>query len=345
MNRNIQAIIKREYEKRQKSAYDRLLEKEAEVYSKIPRLRDIDNEIKTCGIRYNKMLLAGRKPAYKVVEELQRKIDELKNIKKELLAAAGYPLNYLEMEYFCPRCKDTGFVDNGTGSEKCVCYRQMVINFLYDQSGHKLIENENFSFFNEKYYSSGVDKIKYGIEVSPRENILAIKNSCLRFVDNFDSPAEKNLFFSGPTGTGKTFMANCVAMELINRGYTILYQTASMLFNTINEYRIRSFREMDYDDTDYKNIFEVELLIIDDLGTESPSDARYAELLTILNTRQINNLSKPCKTIISTNIGLKKLQEYYDERVISRIIGCFNIFRFAGEDIRGIKKLSSKQPV
>lgn len=84
--------------------------------------------------------------------------------------------------------------------------------------------------------------------------------------------------------------------------------------------------------------FEVELLIIDDLGIEPSSPARYAELLTILNTRQINNLTRPCKTIISTNIGPKQLFEFYTERVVSRIVGYFDRLMFVGEDIRTLKK-------
>jgi CheY-like chemotaxis protein len=60
------------------------------------------------------------------------------------------------------------------------------------------------------------------------------------------------------------------------------------------------------------------------------------------NRRQMNNLSKACKTIISTNIGMKELYEYYDERVASRIIGCFDILRFIGEDIRRLKKINGR---
>lgn len=344
MNRNISGSIKREYERRRQAAFDRLLQKEEEVYARLPALSRIADEIKAAGIRYNRALLMGNRPAHEVAEELPVKIDRLKREKEKLLAAAGYPEDYLEMEYECSKCRDTGYVDQGNGLDRCVCYRKLLINSLYDQSNlKKMIANENFDLFSEEYFSPAVDGNKYGIDISPRENIRDIKDSCLEFVKNFHSSSEKNLFFSGPTGTGKTFMANCIAKALVDRGYPILYQTAPMLFNTINEFRIRSYKEGAYDDSDYRNIFEVELLIIDDLGTESPSDARYAELLNILNTRHIINMTRPCKTIISTNIGLKKLHEYYDERIVSRIIGGFNIFRFIGEDIRSVKKFAEKK--
>ena len=222
-------------------------------------------------------------------------------------------------------------------------HKQLYINHLFNQSNLKLLLEENFSSFNENFYPVEVNEPKYGIKISPRENILRIKNRVLNFIENIDKPEEKNIFFCGATGVGKSFMINCIASELLSKGRTVLYQTAPYLFKIINEYRLRSFKDDDgYEDSSYENIFNVDLLIIDDLGTESPSAARYAELLNILNTRQENNLVKACKTIISTNIGINKLHEYYDERVASRIIGGFDLFKFAGQDIRMLKKNEPK---
>ena len=101
-------------------------------------------------------------------------------------------------------------------------------------------------------------------------------------------------------------------------------------------------KDVDYDKSNYKSIFDADLLIIDDLGIETQSAARYAELLNILNTRQSNNMVKSCKTIISTNISIEELYEHYTERVASRITGFFDVIRFAGEDIRRLKKLQSR---
>ena len=116
----------------------------------------------------------------------------------------------------------------------------------------------------------------------------------------------------------------------------MLYFTAPVLFNTIYEYRYNSVNSEEWDPSAYNNILESELLIIDDLGTESPTATRYAELLNILDTRTANNMRRPCKTIISTNIDLRSLFEYYDERIVSRITGSFDIYLFAGDDIRNI---------
>ncbi len=339
MSASIHNLIKTEYDKRQKAAYDSLEEKKSEVYAKFPRIQDIDEEIKLNGIHYNKMILKGMISTEDASTRLLGRIDELRAEKLALLMEGGYPVNYLEISYQCSHCRDTGYIEGTSGAEKCVCYKQQLISHLYSESNLKLVENENFSTFNETFYPDAVNEAKYGIKISPRQNILSIRERCTRFIENFANSEEKNLFLSGPTGVGKTFLSNCIAMELINGGRTVLYQTAPTLFNIVNEHKMKAFTEEGYMDTRYRNILEVELLIIDDLGTEPPSASRFAEFLTILNTRQLNNLTRPCKTIISTNIEARQLYEYYSERVASRIIGGFDMFRLAGEDIRRLKKV------
>jgi len=336
---NIHNAIKNEYDRRQRQAQAGLERRKQEVFLKIPRIKEIEDEITHLGLRYNKMILYGLNDADQAVQELSSCIGRLKDEKKQLLLEHGYEPGYLEATYQCSKCRDTGFIKSDTGLEKCFCYKQLLINYLYNQSNLMLAKAENFDNFDETLYPDEVDEKRYGIKKSPRENIRGIREKCMKFIENFESPEEKNLFFCGPAGVGKTFMANCIAAEIMKLGKTVLYQTAPVLFDTISDYKVRAFKDEYYEDTAYKKIFDVELLIIDDLGTEAQSAARYAELLNILNTRQINNLSRPCKTIISTNIEPDKLFEFYTERVESRIIGSFSLYKFAGKDIRKIKKL------
>lgn len=340
MDRNVHSLIKAEYEKRQKAAADSMRYRRNEAYAKAPQLEEIESRIRAEGIKYNKMILFGTSPVDRAITELAAKINVLKNEKEYLLVEAGYSTDYLDMAYQCPQCRDTGYIENDSGAEKCICYKQQLIIYLYAQSNLKLADTENFSSFDESFYPCIVDEKRYKLKISPQENILRIKDRCFHFIDKFSLPEEKNLFFSGPSGVGKTFMSSCVARELLNKGRTVLYLTAPVLFDIISEYKMKAFNEDEFEDISYKNIFDAELLIIDDLGTENPSPARFTELLNILNIRQVNNLSKPCKTIISTNMEARELYEYYKERVASRIIGGFDIYWFAGDDIRRLKKLA-----
>ena len=334
----IHNTIKLEYEKRRRNAWDELESRRQAILSAAPELQAIEDEIRASGIKYNKMILLGSSPEQTAVSELMAGIYLLKQKKERLLKERGFSPSDLEPAYQCDKCSDTGFVSTEEGEVRCTCYKQLQIRLLYTQSNLKLIDTENFSRFDEALYPDTVNEARYGIRKSPRENIRYIREKCLGFIENFQSTDEKNLFFCGPTGVGKTFMTNCIAAEILNRGRTVLYQTAPLLFDALAANKRRNSWNEDFEDDAYRNIFETELLIIDDLGTESPSPARYAELLNLLNTRQANNLTRPCKTIISTNIEVDKLHEYYTERVASRVIGCFALFRFAGEDIRPMKK-------
>lgn len=340
MNSDIYYSIKNEYDRRQKKAYDELEERKAAIYSLAPRLKEIDAEIHMSGLKYNKLLLTGELSSEEAINELNEAIVKLRSEKTDLLAQLGHSSDYLEPVFTCNKCSDTGIIrsDDGSPDKVCVCYRQQLIDHLYNQSNLSAAGIEGFRSFKTEYYSDIPNDQLYGIKKSPRMQAVGVIKNCMEFVDHFEDCGQKNLLFSGPTGVGKTFMANCIAIELMNRGYSVLYQTAPSLFNTIYEYRYKCSRDNAYDSSVYKNILDAELLIIDDLGTESPSAMRYAELLSIIDTRCSNDMKKPCKTIIATNIDLKKLFEYYDERVVSRITGGFDMFRFAGDDIRAIKR-------
>lgn len=337
---NIHQLIKNEFEKKRRRALDKAEEKKAELYYRIPRLEEIEEEIHAAGLKYNKAILLGTAPADSAAAQLEAAIDQLRKERAELLKANGYDENYLDPVYECLKCSDTGIISSpdGEGDTLCICYRQLLINHLYDQSNICIAGNGGLECFNTELYPDIADEARYGIKKSPRRQITGILENCRSFLQNFSDPDVKNLLFCGPTGVGKTFMAVCLAMDLMKSGHTVLYQTAPALFNTIYEYRYNSNNSEDYDSSVYNNILETELLIIDDLGTESPTAMRYAELLNILDTRMANDIRRPCKTIIATNIDLKKLFEYYDERIVSRITGGFDIFRFAGDDIR-MKKL------
>jgi DNA replication protein DnaC len=340
---NIYQKIRNEYEKRRKKAFDELEERKSELYRIIPRLQEIDDEISQAGFKYNKAILAGTLPSDNAAKKLSDTIEGLKAERIRLLNEHGYSSSYLSPGFQCEKCSDTGIIQSPDSDADtfCICYKQQLIDYLYEQSNLVTANNEGFKSFIADYYPDIIDEERYGIKKSPRKLILEIVENCKNFVDNFENSEVKNLLFIGHTGVGKTFMASCIAIELMKRGFTVLYQTAPALFNAIYEYRFNKAENDEWESALYTNILEADLLIIDDLGTESPSGMRYSELLNILDTRLSNNARRGCKTIICTNIDLKKLFEFYDERIMSRITGGFDIFMFAGDDIRRLKTLAS----
>ena len=131
---------------------------------------------------------------------------------------------------------------------------------------------------------------------------------------------------------GKTFMSNCIASELLKKGKTVLYQTAPILLENVINYKMS--KQKDSLDNIYKSILDSDLLIIDDLGTESLNSMKLSELFTILNTRILNLNHKPTKTIISTNLNINDIFNNYEERIGSRIAGYYDIYCFFGDDLR-----------
>ena len=164
-------------------------------------------------------------------------------------------------------------------------------------------------------------------------NIEIIKKLSLNFINNFDNIEEKNLLFTGNSGLGKTFLSSCIANSLLKKGKTVLYQTAPIMLDSIIDYKLGKSSNFNV----LKNLLSVDLLVIDDLGTESLNNMKFSELFTLINTRLLNQNNKATKTIISTNLSLDNLASTYGERIISRLIGSYNICYFFGDDIR-IKK-------
>ena len=106
------------------------------------------------------------------------------------------------------------------------------------------------------------------------------------------------------------------------------------MLDTIMDYR---FGKENTSKDIYDNLLNVDLLIIDDLGTEFINNMKFSELFNIINTRLLNN-NKSTKTIISTNLSLERLFSTYDERIVSRLVGNYDICHFFGDDIRFMKK-------
>lgn len=329
MNNVILSNLLKEYDQRRLKAERDLEFRKNKLYTENPRLQEIDNELSKIGISTAKALILNNSP--ELLEELNKNITKLKNEKSTILKNLNLPDDYLLPNYLCKLCNDTGYIQDGNNSVMCNCLKQEIYNAEYNKSNISNLKNQNFENFSLDKYSDEVDVQKYNSEISPRENASLIKNICINFINNFDDPNEKNLLFTGNTGLGKTFLSSCIAKEMIDRDKTVLYQTAPVMLDTIIS---EKFNKNNSSNFSYKNLLEVDLLIIDDLGTESLNNMKFTELFNIINTRLLNANNKCLKTIISTNLSLPILNKTYGERITSRLIGNYNICRFFGDDIR-----------
>ncbi len=327
MNNSTLKSLLIEYDKKRISAEELAQRNKENLYNKFPELYNIDKKLSSLALGVMKQLTQNNNKA--LIEKLNSDINDLKKQKEEILKSIGKEAESIVPNYECKNCNDTGYIFDGKSSQMCNCLKQRIYNIEYNKSNITNLNKQNFDNFNLNLYSDEVSKSKYNSDVSPRENIKLILDICKGFISNFDNSEEKNLLFTGRTGLGKTFLSSCIANELLKKGKTVLYQTSSVMLDTIINYHLGKSNSSDI----YNHLLNVDLLIIDDLGTEGVNNMKLVELFNLLNTRLLNS-NKVTKTIISTNLSLQNLFEVYDERIVSRIVGYYNICYFFGDDIR-----------
>ncbi len=304
--------------------YNKLMlkERKQKIYESHPTLADIDLQISQIGSDISKAILKNPKNAAIMLDELKMTLEQLKLKKAIYLTDHNIPIDALSLQYQCQKCEDTGFDKSGG---RCSCFTQKLIDMAYEMSNvQKVMNKQNFSHFDLSIFSTEPT----GREpLSQRENMMNILAEAEAYVKAF--PQGKNILLYGSSGLGKTFLCNCIAKSLLDSGYSVIYQTP---FSIIHILEKKAFT----DKTNplvlvaYEQLFQCDLLIIDDLGTETANTFTISEFYNIINTRILNEKS----TIISTNIKLSELSAAYNDRIDSRIKGHYQLIKFYGPDVR-----------
>lgn len=320
--------ILKKYESIRNDQENLLKARREEISKKLPQVLEIEREIGKLSIHLSINILKGNlKNQEEYIKSIKDKITDLRVRKSELLVSNNYPADYLEIHYKCPKCKDTGFIE----TKKCACYKQKLVELYYDNSELKtILKKNNFDNFNFDLFSS---KRSENEHISAKKNIEEIVyNICWRFIENFSSSNENLLFYGNP-GTGKTFLSNCIAREILDRGFLVVYRTADSLIQDLRRVMFDNNSELE------DLLLNCDLLIIDDLGSEQITDFSKTELFNLLNRR----LLKGNKMLVSTNCNLEELLKLYSERISSRLLGEFTLCKFLGEDIRIYQNIKNKK--
>ena len=326
--------IMREYENIRANNRAAQVRRIEEVYEKIPQMQDLNNSTGSMAVlRYKESLKSGNIS----MSNLKKDIEGIKNEKERLLLEAGFPKDYMEMRYDCVDCKDTGYIEGG----KCHCLQSKIRKLLYSQSNlENILDKENFENFSFDYYDDKT--ILSGQNMTNAAYMDGVKKFCEKYIDKyFNADKSKNatdsvegnyrrsIVFSGNTGVGKTYLSNCIAKVLLDRYYSVIYLSAKELFETMVKVNIEKNEEQRYSLL-AKEVYDCDMLIIDDLGSELFNHFTTSEFFHIIN-RRINTEKS---TIISTNLSLDKMRDTYSERVTSRIRKSFIYIRLFGNDIR-----------
>ncbi|MDE7270080.1 MAG: ATP-binding protein [Acetatifactor sp.] len=321
-NQQYESIMRR-YEQTRDANRHIMEERRETVLHRIPEYGELEASVGSVSLAKAQCLLNGDDTA---LPSLHAFLDEIRQKKQELLTAAGFPADFLEPVYTCADCKDTGYLDGEyPQKEKCHCLRQQEISILYEQSNiQATIARENFSALSYEYYQ--------GEDLERFQGAVKI---CKDFVRDFGQDY-RNLFFYGTVGTGKSFLSGCVAGELLKQGYSVIYFSSAALFDTLARYTFDTkMKETLYNF--YEDLYNCELVIIDDLGTEVTNSFVASQLFSCLNERHLRQRA----TVISTNLGLEELRDRYSDRIFSRITSNYTLCKLTGSDIRMRRKLSN----
>jgi len=304
--------LKQEYQLLQHRAKLAAEEKKREVCLRQPRLKELADLKRDLlfelGIRM--------KTAEDAAALRERTLLELAALTAEeegLLRELGLTKADLEPHYECEKCKDTGFLGEAQQTF-CTCYQQKLSRRRIASS--HLDGRETFESFDETVF----------VDEPQKKRALEARRYAERYADAFPDNERKNLVFFGSSGQGKTYLLNCIAHRVAQRGCTVVKHTAYSLIDSLAS----AFREGKEAPREF---LRADLLCIDDLGTEPMMKNITREyVFSILNERQ--NAGKG--TVIATNLPFEELKHRYGERVISRLISPREsaVLELTGPDIR-----------
>ena len=317
MIKGYQAELMDMYEKTRTEENRKLAKRREEIKNKYPEILELDTTIQKLCLNLSMAALKGITDPNDL-NNIRDEITDLRAKKYEMLVSLGYSPDYLNLHYNCPKCKDTGFI----GIDKCSCFKSKLIKLYYKDSDlEEAVKTNNFKNFNINLYSNHkLNDERY----TPRKNIEDILEYITgEYLPNFKN-SNTNLLFYGNSGTGKTFLSWCIAKELLDRGYLVIYKTSAEIMSDLRNIVIEN------NSTLKDLLINCDLLIIDDLGAEQVTDFTNNELFNLINTKLLKNK----KMLISTNLTLHQISKLYSDRLYSRLAGNFTNFTFYGDDLR-----------
>lgn len=319
------ALANKEMENTRRKNAETLAEREAYVRAAEPEFAVIEAQLSRCGIALAESVLKGASG----IEEIRRTIESAQKRKGEILKKLSLPMDYLDDIYVCAKCRDTGFDDDG---HRCECLNKIIAKYIGVNSNlTELMRSQTFDNFDIKLFEEQPEVNGYSVY----EVIKGALAKAMKFAETFDE-THRNLYIYGDAGTGKTYISSCIANRVLQRGYSVYYQSAFKLLDMMEKLKFGRYDEEEVSNAEYtaRYVYDVDLLIIDDVGTEFVTAYSSAALFDIVNTR----LSEGKSTVISSNLGPVKISEIYGTRFASRITGSFDAMKFIGRDLRRIKK-------
>ncbi len=300
-----------------------------------------EKRAKAQGIAYSFLVQARQDREYNLLEKQEREIvfeiakqkangidhsshertyNEIMAKKEQVLNRLGINPQSLLPNYECKLCEDVGFRSGGM----CSCFKQKLHEEMITQSGLGKNELADFKDYNPEIATNA----------EQQKELTALKNFFIKWANEFPNNKAKTILLTGKTGVGKTFLSQCVARYIIDKGHLVSFVTAFGMNNLLLKYH-STFNETKSSYIDM--LLDPDVLIIDDLGTEPILKNITIEYLYLVLSERVRNNKA---TIITTNLTMENIINRYGERIYSRIVNKQSSFitKIDGDDLRFIKK-------
>jgi len=296
----------------------------AEAAEKSPAVAQLINKRETVFFSGMRGAFASPAKAKEISEGMQRQLEEINAQLRAELVRSGFDEDYLQPVYRCRECRDTGYVGELV-HEQCTCLKRAVMNRLYQSEGLQGLERENFSAFDESIFP---DEPIEGRKTSQRTFIRKCREFCEDYADSFKADEGKGILLCGRSGLGKTYLMNCIAQRVLERGYSVVVISAYKLIEAMRRFQ---FGEGGIEQV--QDMLSCDLLCIDDLGSEPMlRGVTVSSLYHIINERRNANKA----VVITTNCDSDLLYEKYDDRIGARLTdpSRMKVIPFVGVDVR-----------
>ena len=153
-------------------------------------------------------------------------------------------------------------------------------------------------------------------------------NICRNFVIGY-KPNVKGLRLWGNYGTGKTHLITAIVNNLLTKNIPCMFVVVPELL----EYLRQGIKKEDTAQTATELINmakKVDVLVLDDLGAEKPSNWVKEQLFILINARYENQLT----TLITTNLSTAELVEQIGQRIVSRVVEMTDTVKINTDDYR-----------
>jgi DnaD/phage-associated family protein len=125
--KNAVALVNKLYEDIRRKNETIRDERKKAVYSSIPEMEAIESELRRVSMDLSRAAFSKGTKGGISADALKNRIKDLEAEKAYLLTENGFPPDYLELQYECKKCSDTGILDNG---ERCSCFSEKLKQFI-----------------------------------------------------------------------------------------------------------------------------------------------------------------------------------------------------------------------